>query len=203
VACSRGGGEYGEDWHQAAVKTRRQVCFDDFIAGAEYLFDQGYTCPERLALFGESNGGALIGAVINQRPDLCRVALINVGVLDMLRNSQWGFGPLWEREYGSVGNAEEFQVLLGYSPYHNVRAGVRYPAVLVRTGDTDDRVMPAHSYKYVARLQARQAADGPPVLLRVETSAGHGMGKPLDKRVRELADMYSFVMGNMGLEYPE
>ena len=202
VACIRGGSEYGDAWHEAAIKTKRHVAFDDFIAGAEYLIKQGYTSRERLAVHGRSNGGLLIGAVVNKRPDLFAAASPWVGVLDLVRNNRWGFGPTWERDYGSPEVAEEFAALLKYSPYHNLKEGERYPAILVQTGDTDDRVIPAHSYKYTARLQECQAEDGPPVMLRVDTDAGHGMGKPLDKLLRELADMYAFMLHNMGAEIP-
>ncbi|MCC7477090.1 S9 family peptidase [bacterium] len=199
----RGGGEYGDQWHKSAIKLNRQVAFNDFIAAAEFLIDRGYTSSSRLAVNGASNGGLLIGAVMTQRPDLFGVALPDVGVMDMLRFNLWGFGKFWESDYGSPQNPDEFKALLAYSPYHNLREGVRYPATLVTTADTDDRVMPGHSYKFAARLQACQARGGPPVLLRVQTDAGHGAGKPFYKVIEEAADTYAFCFENMGLTIPE
>jgi prolyl oligopeptidase len=202
IACIRGGGEYGEAWHEAAMKHNRPVAFQDFIAGAQWLIDEGYTSTPRLAIQGGSNGGMLIGAAMTMRPDLFGVALPEVGVMDMLRFNQFGFGSYWEGDYGSPQNPDDFKVLYSYSPYHNLKPGVRYPATLVTTADTDDRVMPGHSFKFTARLQADQPQHGPPVLIRVETGAGHGGGKPLDKQLAEIADVYAFTAYNMGLSIP-
>lgn len=202
-ACIRGGGEYGEAWHEAAIKEHRQVAFDDFIAAAQFLIDDGYTDTPHLAINGGSNGGLLIGAVEMQRPDLFGVCLPDVGVMDMLRFHLWGYGESWEGDYGNPEDAKEWRALFAYSPYHNIKSGARYPATLVTTADTDDRVMPGHSYKFAARLQAAQANGGPPILLRVQTSAGHGGGKPIQKVIEEIADQYTFCFSQMGLAIPE
>ncbi len=199
----RGGGEYGDEWHKSAIKLHRQTAFNDFIAAAEFLIDRGYTSTPKLAVNGASNGGLLIGAVMTQRPDLFGVALPDVGVMDMLRFNLWGFGKYWESDYGSPQDPAEFAALFAYSPYHNLKAGTRYPATLVTTADTDDRVMPGHSYKFAARLQACQVKDGPPVLLRVQVDAGHGAGKPFYKVIEEVADEYAFCFANMGETIPE
>ncbi len=179
VANLRGGGEYGSEWHDAGKVMNKQNVFDDFIGAAETLISKGYTKPENLAIQGGSNGGLLVGACMTQRPELFGAALPAVGVMDMLRFQKFTIGWAWEKEYGSSDNAEQFPLLLRYSPYHALKAGTRYPATLVTTADHDDRVVPAHSFKFAARLQECQAKDGPPVLLRVETSAGHGAGTGL------------------------
>lgn len=202
IACLRGGGEYGEDWHQAATKTRKQVTYDDLIAGAQWLIDQGYCTPQTLACSGWSNGGLTVGAVVNQRPDLFRVALAGTGVMDLLRFNLFGWGAGWESDYGSPQDPAEFKSLYAISPYHNIQPGVPYPATLILTADTDDRVMPGHSFKYAARLQAAQAAGGPPVLLRVEVNAGHGGGVPLEKLLQWTADQYAFALSEMGWPVP-
>jgi prolyl oligopeptidase len=193
VACLRGGGEYGEEWHLAGTKCKKQNVFDDFLACAEWLIASGWTAPERLAISGGSNGGLLVGACLTQRPELFGACLPAVGVMDMLRFAQFTIGWAWESDYGSVKNPEEFQALFAYSPYHNLKPETVYPATLVTTSDHDDRVVPAHSYKFAARLQACQSADGPPTLIRVETDAGHGAGKPVSKSIEELADVYAFL----------
>ena len=191
-ACLRGGSEYGEEWHQAGMRAKKQNVFDDFIAAAEWLIAKRYTSTPKLAIMGGSNGGLLVGAVLNQRPDLFGAAVAEVGVLDMLRFQKFGFGTQWVGEYGSPENPEDFEVLRVYSPLHNIRAGTAYPAVLVTTSDHDDRVMPGHSLKYAATLQ--QAQEGvAPILLRVETRAGHGAGKPTAKQIDEAADILTFL----------
>src|SRR6185295_7754011 len=176
----RGGGEYGEKWHEAGTKMKKQNVFDDFIAAAEYLIKEKYTSTPYLAIRGGSNGGLLVGAAMTQRPDLFGAALPHVGVMDMLRFHQFTAGRFWVDDYGSADNAEEFQALYAYSPYHNVKPGTKYPAVLATTADHDDRVVPGHSFKYMAALQAAQSGPAP-VLIRIETRAGHGSGKPTDK----------------------
>jgi prolyl oligopeptidase len=201
LANLRGGGEYGEAWHEAGKKLHKQNVFDDFIAAGEYLVSEKYTRPARLAIFGRSNGGLLIGAVLNQRPDLVGAALPAVGVMDMLRFNQFTAGRFWVDDYGSAENADEFKALYAYSPYHNVRKGTNYPATLVTTADTDDRVVPGHSFKYAAALQAAQAGDAP-VLIRIETRAGHGSGKPTDKLIEEFADEWAFLVANLHVELP-
>ena len=202
IACIRGGGEYGEEWHKAAIKTKRQVAFDDFIAAGEFLIDMGYTSRERLAVMGGSNGGLLVGAVMTQRPDMFAVALPQVGVMDMLRFNQFTAGAGWESDFGSPQNPQDFAALHAYSPLHNLRAGTCYPATLATTADTDDRVVPSHSFKFMAELQRNQACDNP-VMIRVETQAGHGAGKPLDKSIAEFADLMCFALHNMGVDIPK
>jgi len=202
LANIRGGGEYGEDWHKAGTKLQKQNVFDDFIAAAEYLIANQYTQPEKLSVLGGSNGGLLVGAVVNQRPDLFGAALPAVGVMDMLRFHQFTAGRFWTSDYGSADDPEEFKALLAYSPYHNLKEDTDYPAILVTTADTDDRVVPGHSFKYAARLQASQGGAGP-VLIRIETRAGHGSGKPTSKRIEEYADMWSFLADNLDLTLPE
>jgi prolyl oligopeptidase len=202
VANLRGGGEYGEAWHEAGTKLKKQNVFDDFIAAAEYLVDEGYTNPERLAIFGGSNGGLLVGAVTNQRPELFRAVIASAGVMDMLRFHEFTAGRYWVDDYGSAEDPEEFQALFAYSPYHNVRPGTKYPAVLVTTADTDDRVVPAHSFKYTAALQAAQAGPAP-VLIRIETRAGHGAGTPTTKQIEAYADRWAFLVENLGMQVPE
>ncbi len=193
MANLRGGGEYGEDWHQAGTKLNKQNVFYDFIACAEWLQKEGYTSPSKLAIQGGSNGGLLVGACMTQRPDLFAAALPAVGVMDMLRFHQFTIGWAWKSDYGSSENPEEFKALLAYSPLHRLTPGVRYPATLVTTGDHDDRVVPAHSFKFAARLQECQAKDGPPVLIRIQTSAGHGAGTALTKVIEETADQWAFL----------
>ncbi|PIE22796.1 MAG: S9 family peptidase [Planctomycetota bacterium] len=198
VANLRGGGEYGEEWHAAGTKLRKQNVFDDFIAAAEYLCAEGFTSSEKLAIQGGSNGGLLIGACMCQRPDLFAVALPAVGVMDMLRFDAFTAGRFWTDDYGSASDSEEmFRYLLGYSPLHQLREGVEYPATLVSTADTDDRVVPGHSFKFTARLQECHAGERP-VLIRVETRAGHGSGKPTSKLIEELADVYAFTLAQLG-----
>jgi prolyl oligopeptidase len=193
----RGGGEYGEKWHQAGMKLKKQNVFDDFIAAAEWLVANKYTSPDRLAVQGGSNGGLLIGAVINQRPDLFRVAIPQVGVMDMLRFHKFTIGWNWIADYGSSDNADEFNALYAYSPLHNIKAGVKYPATLITTADHDDRVVPAHSFKYAATLQERASRDNP-VLIRIETRSGHGASN-LRKALQTSADIYTFILHNMGI----
>jgi prolyl oligopeptidase len=193
----RGGGEYGEEWHSAGTKLKKQNVFDDFIAAAEYLIKEKYTQPSKLAISGGSNGGLLVGAVLNQRPDLFGAALPAVGVMDMLRFHRFTIGRAWTSDYGSAENPEEFKALYAYSPLHNIKK-IKYPAVLVTTADHDDRVVPAHSFKYAATLQEMQAGDAP-VLIRIETKAGHGAGKPTAKIIEEQADIYGFLMKNLGM----
>ena len=196
VANLRGGGEYGEAWHLAGVKEKKQNVFDDFIAAAEWLIAERYTSSSRLAIFGGSNGGLLIGAVLNQRPELFGAAMPAVGVMDMLRFQKFTIGAAWTGEYGSSDNAVDFEVLRAYSPLHNIHVGGRYPAVLITTSDHDDRVVPGHSFKYAATLQAAQAA-GRPVLIRIETRAGHGGGKPTAKLIDEYADRLAFLTSEL------
>ena len=202
VANLRGGGEYGEEWHKAGTKLQKQNVFDDFIAAAEYLIDQNYTNPSKLAIFGGSNGGLLVGAVANQRPDLFGAAIPAVGVMDMLRFHKFTAGRFWVDDYGSADDPEEFKALYAYSPYHNIKPGTEYPAVMVTTADTDDRVVPGHSFKYAAAIQQAQAGDAP-VLIRIETRAGHGAGKPTDKVVQEYADRWAFLVKNLDMRLPE
>jgi prolyl oligopeptidase len=192
VANLRGGSEYGEAWHQAGMRAKKQNVFDDFIAAAQWMIANKYTSTPKLAIYGGSNGGLLIGAVLNQRPDLFGAAMPAVGVMDMLRFQKFGFGTQWVGEYGSPDNPDDFKVLRAYSPLHNIRKGVQYPPTLITTSDHDDRVMPGHSLKYAATLQ--QAQEGPaPILIRIETRAGHGAGKPTTKQIDEWADRYTFL----------
>jgi prolyl oligopeptidase len=202
VANLRGGGEYGKAWHKAGTKLQKQNVFDDFIAAAEYLIAENYTNPAKLAIFGGSNGGLLVGAVTNQRPELFGAAIAAVGVMDMLRFHKFTAGRFWADDYGSSENPDEFEALYAYSPYHNIKAGSDYPAVLVTTADTDDRVVPGHSFKYAAALQEAQP-DGAPKLIRIETRAGHGAGTPTEKRIDDYADRWAFLVRNLGIRLPE
>lgn len=192
----RGGGEYGEAWHSAGMKANKQNVFDDFIAAGEWLISSGYTRRENLAIGGRSNGGLLIGAVMTQRPDLFGVCMPTVGVMDMLRFHKFTIGWAWVSDYGSPDDAEEFKAIYAYSPYHNIKAGVKYPPTMVTTGDHDDRVFPAHSYKFAAALQAAQTGDAP-ILIRIDTRAGHGVGKPTAKLIEESADLWAFTLANL------
>ena len=195
----RGGGEYGEEWHQGGMHEKKQNVFDDFIAAAEYLIAQGYTSTPKLAIAGGSNGGLLVGAAITQRPELFGATLPAVGVMDMLRFHKFTIGWAWVTDYGSADSAAQFPYLYKYSPLHNIRAGTRYPATLVTTADHDDRVVPGHSFKFTAALQAAQA--GPqPVLIEIETKAGHGAGKPTSKLIEEQADRFAFLVRNLGIQ---
>ncbi len=200
VANLRGGGEYGKKWHDAGTKMQKQNVFDDFIAAAEYLIAQKYTSSDFLAIKGGSNGGLLVGATMNQRPDLMKVALPAVGVMDMLRYHTFTAGAGWAYDYGTAEDSKAmFDYIKAYSPVHNVKTGVKYPATLVTTGDHDDRVVPAHSFKFAAELQAKQAGSNP-VLIRIETNAGHGAGKPVSKTIEEAADLQAFTLYTMGLQ---
>ena len=196
----RGGGEYGKEWHDAGIKTKKQNVFDDFIAAAEYLIENKYTSQEFLAIRGGSNGGLLVGATMTQRPDLMKVALPAVGVLDMLRYHTFTAGAGWAYDYGTAEDSKEmFEYLYNYSPVHNIKDGVEYPATLVTTGDHDDRVVPAHSFKFAAELQEKQTGNNP-VLIRIETNAGHGAGTPVSKTIEQYADIYGFTLWNMGFK---
>ena len=200
VANLRGGGEYGKKWHDAGTKMQKQNVFDDFIAAAEYLIAEKYTSSDYLAVKGGSNGGLLVGATMTQRPDLMKVALPAVGVMDMLRYHTFTAGAGWAYDYGTADDSKAmFEYIKGYSPVHNVTKGVKYPATLVTTGDHDDRVVPAHSFKFAAELQAKQAGENP-VLIRIETNAGHGAGKPVSKTIEEAADLQAFTLFNMGVK---
>ncbi|PJX21742.1 S9 family peptidase [Psychroflexus sp. S27] len=201
VANLRGGGEYGKKWHKAGTKLQKQNVFDDFIAAGEYLINSKYTSSKKLAIKGGSNGGLLVGATMTQRPDLVQVALPAVGVLDMLRYHTFTSGAGWAYDYGtSEDDKEMFNYLKGYSPVHNVKKDVEYPATMVTTGDHDDRVVPAHSFKFAAELQDKQDPSANPVLIRIETDAGHGAGKPTSKVIAEYADVFAFTLYNMGVE---
>ena len=200
VVNLRGGSEYGEEWHKGGMLENKQNVFDDFIAAAEYLIDKGYTSSKKLAIAGGSNGGLLVGACMTQRPDLYAVALPAVGVLDMLRYHRFTIGHGWVVEYGSSDNKEQFEYLLKYSPLHNLCKGVAYPATLITTGDHDDRVVPAHSFKFAAELQHCHKGKNP-VLIRIDTNAGHGAGKPTSKRIEEVADTFAFVFENTNTKY--
>jgi prolyl oligopeptidase len=199
VANIRGGGEYGEEWHRQAIRAHKQIVFDDFIGAAEWLIAHGYTSTPKLAIEGGSNGGLLVGACVTQRPDLFGAVLAYVGVMDMLRFDQFGQGAGWVGDFGVPHNSEDFKYLRAYSPYHNVIPGTRYPAILVITGDHDARVMPAHSFKFAAALQAAQSGPAP-ILLRVRLSTGHGAGATTSQLVGERADAYAFLMENLGMD---
>jgi prolyl oligopeptidase len=199
----RGGGEYGQEWHKAGTKLKKQNVFDDFIAAAEHLIKEGYTRSDKLAIEGRSNGGLLVGAVMTQRPDLFGACLPGVGVMDMLRFHKFTAGRFWTDDYGSADNVDEFKALYAYSPYHALLKGgkKKYPATLVTTADTDDRVVPGHSFKFASALQEMQAGDAP-VLIRIETRAGHGAGKPTAKQIEETADEWAFLVKNLGMSVP-
>lgn len=201
VANLRGGGEYGEAWHQAGKTLNKQRVFDDFVAAAQWLIDQRYTRPERLAIQGGSNGGLLVGAVMTQRPDLFGACLPAVGVMDMLRYHRFTAGRFWVDEFGTADDPEQFRALRAYSPYHNIKPGVHYPATLISTADTDDRVVPMHSFKFAAALQAAQAGAAP-ILIRIETRAGHGAGTPTSKRIENIADHWAFLVKTLGMTLP-
>ena len=203
VANLRGGGEYGKEWHDAGTLERKQNVFDDFIAAAEYLIRERYTSPRRLAIYGGSNGGLLVGAAMTQRPELFGAALPAVAVMDMLRFHKFTIGWAWVSDYGSADDPKLFPVLRKYSPLHNLTPGTRYPATMVTTADHDDRVVPGHSFKFAAALQAAQAPDGPPTLIRIETKAGHGAGKPTGKLIEEAADRFAFLVRSLGVETAE
>ena len=199
MAHLRGGGEYGEKWHRAGTKLKKQNVFDDFIAAAEWLIESKYTSTPKLAIQGGSNGGLLVGACMTQRPDLFGACLPAVGVMDMLRFHKFTAGRFWVDDYGSSDNEDEFKALIKFSPYHNLKDGVKYPATMVTTADTDDRVVPGHSFKFAARLQKAHAGDAP-VLIRIETKAGHGAGKPTAKIIEELTDAWAFLVKNLGMK---
>jgi prolyl oligopeptidase len=199
LANLRGGGEYGEDWHQSGTKLRKQNVFDDFIAAAEWLVANHYTSPRKLAIQGGSNGGLLVGACMTQRSELFRAALPAVGVMDMLRFHKFTIGWAWSSDYGSADNADEFAALYAYSPYHNLKPGAHYPATMITTADHDDRVVPAHSFKFAARLQECQRGPNP-VLIRIDTKAGHGAGKPTTKQIEEKTDELAFLSQELGLK---
>ncbi|MBX3294207.1 MAG: S9 family peptidase [Acidobacteria bacterium] len=199
VANIRGGAEYGKEWWANGAVLKKQNTFDDFIAAAEFLIDNKYTSSPKLAIQGGSNGGLLVGAVLNQRPDLFGAALPAVGVMGMVRFTEFTVGAFWKSDYGDPKKPDEFKVLYSYSPLHNIKPGTKYPATLVTTADTDDRVFPAHSFKYAAALQAAQAGEAP-VLIRIETKAGHGAGKPTAKVIEEQADIYGFLFKNLGMK---
>jgi prolyl oligopeptidase len=198
TACLRGGGEYGEKWHQAGTKSNKQNVFDDFISAAEWLIENKYTKPAKLAIAGGSNGGLLVGACMIQRPELFGAALPAVGVMDMLRFHKFTIGWAWTSEYGSPENAEEFPAIYAYSPLHNLQSGTAYPATMITTADRDDRVVPAHSFKFAAALQAAHSGEQP-VLIRIETKAGHGGGKPTAKIIEELADEWAFLVRELDI----
>lgn len=200
VANIRGGAEYGKQWWEGGSRLKKQNTFDDFIAAGEWLINNKYTSNKKLAIQGGSNGGLLVGAVLNQRPDLFAAALPAVGVMDMLRFTKFTIGWAWTSDYGSPEDKADFDVMYAYSPYHNAKPGTRYPATLVTTADHDDRVFPAHSFKYAAAMQAAQAGDAP-ILIRIETKAGHGAGKPTSKQIAELADIYGFLVKNLDMKF--
>jgi len=200
VVNLRGGNEYGEKWHREGMLLNKQNVFDDMIGAAEFLVKENYTNPKKLAVRGGSNGGLLVGAVMTQRPDLFKVAIPQVGVMDMLRYHLFTIGWAWATEYGRSDNEKDFKNLYSYSPLHNLKKGVSYPATLVTTADHDDRVVPAHSFKFAATLQEDNAGPNP-VLIRIETQAGHGAGKPTSKLIEESADIWSFVMYNLGMTF--
>jgi prolyl oligopeptidase len=197
IAVLRGGGEYGEEWHQAGTRHNKQNVFNDFIACAEHLIESGYTSCSTLSIGGGSNGGLLVGACMTQRPELFGAAVPEVGVLDMLRFDQFTCGSFWVSEYGSPQNADEFKSLIAYSPLHNVKPGASYPATLIKTADHDDRVVPSHSYKFAAALQAAHRGDTP-MLIDIDTKAGHGAGKPTAKIIESMTDTWAFLLHVLG-----
>jgi prolyl oligopeptidase len=201
LANLRGGGEYGEEWHLAGTKLHKQNVFDDFVGAAEWLISNKYTSTPKLAITGRSNGGLLVGAALTQRPDLWGATLPGVGVMDMLRFQKFTIGWAWASDYGSSDNQEEFKAIYKYSPLHNLKPGVKYPPTLVTTADHDDRVFPAHSFKFAAALQRAQGGDAP-VLIRIETRAGHGAGKPTSKVIEDVTDQWSFLVKNLGMTIP-
>jgi prolyl oligopeptidase len=201
LANLRGGGEYGRAWHEAGTKEQKQNVFDDFQAAAEHLIAAGWTRPARLAIHGRSNGGLLVGACLTQRPELYGAAIAEVGVLDMLRYHEFTIGWAWASDYGTSETPEGFRTLYAYSPLHNVRRGTRYPATLITTAERDDRVVPLHSFKFAAALQAAQAGPAP-ILARIETRAGHGRGKPTAMQIDEAADELAFLVRALGIEVP-
>ena len=202
LANIRGGGEYGEEWHKAGTKMNKQNVFDDFIAAAEYLIAQKYTSPAKLGIQGGSNGGLLIGAVVNQRPELFGAAVPQVGVMDMLRYQTFTIGWAWAGDYGTSADSKEmFEYLYAYSPLHNISDKVDYPAVMVMTADHDDRVVPAHSFKYAATLQSKQKDGKNPAIIRIQTKAGHGAGRSTTVAIEEAADVWTFLFKNLGVEY--
>ena len=195
----RGGAEYGEDWHQGGMKLKKQNVFDDFIAAAEWLIKNKYTSTPKLSIGGGSNGGLLVGAALTQRPDLFGAALPAVGVMDMLRFQKFTIGWAWVSDYGSSENPDEFKALYAYSPLHNIKPGTAYPATLVTTADHDDRVWPGHSFKFAATLQAAQGGSAS-ILIRIETKAGHGAGKPTSKIIEEIADRWAFLVKTLEMK---
>ena len=196
----RGGSEYGEEWHHGGTKMNKLNVFDDFISAAEYMVNEGWTKPELLTIEGGSNGGLLVGATVNLRPDLFKVAIPRVGVMDMMRYHLFTIGWNWAPDYGTSADSKEMaEYLLGYSPIHTIKNGVKYPAILVTTADHDDRVVPAHSFKYAATLQAADTGDAPK-LIRIDSNAGHGAGKPMTKVIDEYTDIYSFIYENLGID---
>ncbi|MDR1964914.1 MAG: prolyl oligopeptidase family serine peptidase [Planctomycetaceae bacterium] len=200
-AVLRGGGEYGEDWHQSGTKLQKQNVFDDFAAAAEFLIKEQYTSPKKLAIQGGSNGGLLVGASVTQRPELFKAAVSQVGVLDMLRYHKFTIGWAWATDYGTSEESKEmFEYLFRYSPLHNIKSGTEYPAILVTTSDHDDRVVPAHSFKFTAEMQAKSTSKNP-AYIRIETKAGHGAGKPISKRIDESADVWAFIMDQLGMKW--
>jgi prolyl oligopeptidase len=203
VANLRGGSEFGEDWHRAGMLEKKQNVFDDFIAAGEFLIAQKYTDRDHLAIYGGSNGGLLMGAMITQRPDLFRAVVCAVPLLDMLRYQNFQIAKLWIPEYGTADDPKQFDWLYAYSPYHHVKPGEEYPAILFMTGDTDTRVDPMHAKKMAALMQAEAkngASKERPILLRIETKAGHGQGKPVTKQIEESTDMYSFLFWQLGIK---
>jgi prolyl oligopeptidase len=199
MANLRGGGEYGEEWHQGGTKLNKQNVFDDFIAAAEWLIENNYTSSPKLAIQGGSNGGLLVGACMAQRPDLYGACLPAVGVMDMLRFHKFTAGRFWVDDYGSADDPEQFKAIFAYSPYQNLKPGKKYPATMVTTADTDDRVVPGHSFKFAAALQAAQSGDAP-TLIRIETRAGHGAGKPTSKIIEEVSDQWAFLVKSLGMK---
>ena len=200
VANIRGGGEYGKKWHDAGTKMQKQNVFDDFISAGEHLIKNKYCSSEYLAINGGSNGGLLVAAAMTQRPELFKVAVPEVGVLDMLRYHKFTAGAGWAYDYGTADDSKEMlEYLLTYSPVHNVKSAVKYPATLITTGDHDDRVVPAHSFKFAAHLQESGSSDNP-LLIRIETNAGHGAGKPISKIIELESDIYAFILFNMGIK---